>query len=95
MLTCASCHYSCTTCTGITTNCTSCNFTTNKRLLSGFTCPCINKYYDNGGAVCLACSYTCMTCDNTGCTTCNNTAYRNKSSTSCVCQQGYYDDGTN
>jgi len=63
--------------------------------LNGNNCLCTTKFYDNGAAICASCNYACLTCDSTGCLTCNATAKRTKSGTTCVCQQGYFDDTAN
>ena len=54
---------------------------------------CSTRYYDNGAAICVSCPYPCLTCDSTGCLTCNPTSRRTKSGTTCTCQQGYFDNG--
>ena len=61
--------------------------------MNGNTCLCTTKFYDNGAAICTSFNYACLT--STGCLTCNTTAKRTKSGTTCVFQQGYFDDNSN
>lgn len=68
----------------------------NFRYLTANTCICNDGYYDNSGALCLACNYRCMTCSAsaTSCLTCNSNNHRTLSGSTCPCNSGYYDDSS-
>jgi proprotein convertase subtilisin/kexin type 5 len=92
---CASCNYTCYSCSGSAITCTSCLNST-FRNLSGSTCPCINGYYNIlNQPVCQECSYQCVTCqgDASNCTLCSAANFRNNTP-SCSCINGYYDNNT-
>ena len=90
-----SCSYTCSgLCQGTASNCTACVGGT-YRTLTGSSCPCDTGYFNNGVAICAACSTKCRSCTAlTTCTDCYNTQFRSLSGSSCNCLTGYYDDGT-
>lgn len=94
---CLPCHYSCKGCTN-GSQCLSCDLNTNHRKLvnTNYLCGCVDRYFDDllSHQTCLPCLYSCLTCVSTSttCTSCNSTAFRVISSTSCPCQQRYYDN---
>jgi hypothetical protein len=96
--TCSLCHYSCTTCSGLSaTTCTGCP--TNRTLSSG-SCLCPTGFYDDGSSVvCQPCALTCLNCTNglsSGCTACSGLYLRWLSPSptgSCLCNPGFFDSG--
>ncbi len=55
-------------------------------------------YYDNSVAACALCENNCLTCNGaatTNCLTCDSNNHRVLSGSTCICQDGYYDDNTN
>lgn len=104
---CNNCEPSCLTCTD-TLKCITCNVTRNRMLNStqdiyGVTspfCVCFYRYYSlSSDKDCQACHYSCQVCKSgtrNGCVYCNETALRhfNASTTSCPCNDGYYDNNS-
>eukprot|EP00828_Plagiopyla_frontata_P040220 TRINITY_DN538_c0_g1_i2.p1 TRINITY_DN538_c0_g1~~TRINITY_DN538_c0_g1_i2.p1 ORF type:complete len:1831 (+),score=273.59 TRINITY_DN538_c0_g1_i2:3-5495(+) len=75
---CASCHYSCATCTGSTSSqCTSCLSTDFRVLTQNTYCTCLNGYFNNGTqSTCVSCPSNCKTCSTyQNCTSCNDGYY--------------------
>ena len=94
------CNFRCKTCNITTTTCTSCESTHFRVLVSSSaTCPCIDKYFDNSVSTCAQCHYSCGKCTAgstaSECTFCATTVFRTLTSGQCLCDAGYYDDGTN
>lgn len=96
---CLSCHYSCLTCSNLTSNsCLTCS-SDNHRAVSANTCPCVSEYTDNGASLCIKCSSVivgCLNCSsNTTCTSClpgftgNTTCTCNGTIISGFCNQIY------
>jgi len=86
---CATCNTNATTCVvSCKAGCATCN-------TSGDCISCANGKYLSSGK-CLLCSYKCATCSEsaTNCTTCSHSS-RNLSLSSCPCNDGFYDDGSN
>ncbi|CAD8190570.1 unnamed protein product [Paramecium octaurelia] len=96
---CLSCHYSCLECNGSEFNqCTKC-LDSEGRILINSTCVCASPNVDIGQPQCQCqqCHYRCETCENilTNCLTCAPNTFRTLSISRCICQQGYFDDGSN
>ncbi|KRX04545.1 Insulin-like growth factor binding protein, N-terminal [Pseudocohnilembus persalinus] len=72
---CLACHYSCSTCSAYHT-CSACSDTNRQ---NSITCPCIDKFFDDGDAICENCPTECTTC--TDLSTCQS------------CEDGYYLSG--
>lgn len=108
---CQACWPTCLTCSLFynPNACLSCNLARDHRSFnaSQFTCYCIDGYFENPkltalpssftykGAPCLACQYSCSTCnDNITCLTCNSSLNRvyNSVSKLCSCLSGFYDN---
>lgn len=86
---CVACHYSCLTCTGVSSSdCSSCS-SENNRTASGSQCPCSAGYVDVGEASCSPCwkqILGCFACTTTtSCTSCRSGFV---GTTSCVCLSG-------
>ncbi|CAK72107.1 unnamed protein product (macronuclear) [Paramecium tetraurelia] len=91
------CHYTCLECYGSEFNqCSKC-LDSEGRILSNSTCICASPNVDIGEPQCQKCQYSCETCESmlTNCLTCAPNTFRNLSISRCVCQQGYFDDGSN
>lgn len=91
-VSCPSCHPSCLTCTN-PNNCSSCPL--NRTFTDQHRCQCTQGTYEPD---CYPCLYSCLACtQNNTCSSCNSTAFRQLSSnlTSCICAQGYFDNGAN
>ena len=93
---CASCHYSCATCTNATA-CTQCNSTKGRTFNSSSSlCSCLSNFYDDLlNEECVGCSNRCLTCNSLGCLTCDSDLKRTLNNKECLCMSGYYDDGVN
>ncbi|KAL4470077.1 hypothetical protein ABPG72_008736 [Tetrahymena utriculariae] len=95
---CQQCHYSCVTCSDNTpSGCISCPADRN---LVNTQCLCQEGNIDDSiQQKCLSCNYTCATCSvangsSSTCLTCNPTHFRSLVNNKCVCNPGYYDDGS-
>lgn len=44
---------------------------------------------------CEPCSYSCLSCDATGCLSCNPSNHRTLTGKTCPCNSGYYNSNTN
>ncbi|KAL4442387.1 hypothetical protein ABPG74_005728 [Tetrahymena malaccensis] len=95
---CQQCHYSCVTCTDNTpSGCVTCPVGRN---LVNTQCLCQEGNIDDiVQQKCLACNYTCATCsvangNSSTCLSCNPTYFRSLVNNKCVCNPGYYDDGS-
>ena len=60
---CSKCNYPCKTCVTSASQCTGCDTVAN-RALSGTTCPCKAKYFENSTKLCQPCHTSCATCVN-------------------------------
>ncbi|CAD8203896.1 unnamed protein product [Paramecium pentaurelia] len=94
---CKQCHYSCLSCNGQGSNsCNSClTVSTTFRVFYNKTCNCLSGYYDDGSSInCKKCQNQCLTCQTYSyqCLLCPIT--RHLIGQSCVCDEGYYDIGT-
>ena len=59
------CLYNCQTCTEAN-SCENCDSGMNREKV-GDVCECIVKFYDDSpNELCLACDYTCLTCQSNG-----------------------------
>ena len=69
------------------------------------TCDCQSHYYDTfsatQNAICQLCHYSCLNCNAAGssaCTSCYATTVNNRETTlstnQCLCNAGWYDDGS-
>lgn len=97
--TCSTCLSTCLACTNLTA-CTSCNPTHNRTIDSNGGCICNARTVDVAASspICQSCHYSCVTCSGTTkttCKSCDTGSFRWLSSGSCLCLDGYYDDGTN
>jgi hypothetical protein len=86
---CLSCHYSCLTCTALTSiNCVTCSAAMN-RYQSGSSCLCNSGYVDNSSTLCAQCSNLivgCQTCSTIStCLTCRSGF---TGTTTCTCSTG-------
>lgn len=94
---CASCHYSCLTCTSYS-SCVTCPA---NRFKNGSLCSCVDQFYENSlNKKCLQCHYSCKTCQTySECTSCDISIFRTfpisepSNLTLCACSNGYYDNG--
>ncbi|KRX01334.1 Insulin-like growth factor binding protein, N-terminal [Pseudocohnilembus persalinus] len=69
---CPSCHHSCGTCSAYHT-CSTCSDTNREQTI---TCPCKDKFFDDGDASCENCPTECATCtDFSTCQSCENGYY--------------------
>ncbi|KAM3127352.1 hypothetical protein pb186bvf_020552 [Paramecium bursaria] len=92
------CQYSCLTCFGANYDqCLSCPSSRSLvivTLRSQSSCKCDEGTFDNGGAICLLCDYTCKTCTaegNLNCSSCDALKFRIKVGSQCQCIDNYND----
>lgn len=59
-------------------------------------CNCKISFYDDGSnALCLQCSYECLTCvDALTCSSCDSSKFRSNPLTKCQCITGYFENST-
>jgi hypothetical protein len=103
---CIQCTSPCYGCSGSGTFCTSCINTTiggvGPFYLYNNSCPttCPDKYFQDSGNICSACSLTCLTCSGSSvyCTSCYNGTYLSSRLNSCVsstqCETYQYADSS-
>ncbi len=60
---CPTCHYSCLTCTGVSTQCLTC-VTTRTIDIVNKKCPCNTLLFDSNVSTCSSCKYNCQDCVN-------------------------------
>lgn len=96
---CRPCADKCYKCVTTSTTCTAC-YNTQNRILASSDCICdvAGGFYEDGSSlICPSCNYTCKTCSGGGggsCLSCESTAHRELSGTSCPCTTGHFDNGT-
>jgi hypothetical protein len=84
---CTGCGYRCTTCSNNV--CLTCVDPTRRNISTN--CGCIDGYFDNNQAACVACSSICQTCSALNvCTSCYSSQSMTLSNGQCVCSQGFY-----
>lgn len=103
--TCEPCKNSCETCSN-SYECVTCpnptQFHRNQFVDSAKQCRCWPGYYDDGASkACQLCYHSCKTCsgpEKTHCQQCPDSAtsfrYKNTTTNECLCETGYYDDGS-
>lgn len=69
------------------------------RIKNGNKCECKSRFFDNGSVSCDSCNYSCLTCNGTeanNCSSCDSSLeFRNLDNSTCSCQDGYYNNGSN
>lgn len=95
---CATCQYTCKTCSS-STSCLTCDEGNNRdpNLAATGFCACKNGYYDDSTPACKPCLYPCFTCTGPlSCKTCSALAHRTivTADNTCPCNDGYFDSAT-
>ncbi|KAL4490890.1 hypothetical protein ABPG72_008626 [Tetrahymena utriculariae] len=98
-INCEQCNATCTTCTSKDV-CTLCDGIVQNRQLDipSKKCVCKTFFFEVlNSPNCQACDYSCGSCDgqsNNNCLSCDVQDMRQLVDGKCICQEGYYDDGT-
>ncbi|CAD8198174.1 unnamed protein product [Paramecium octaurelia] len=91
---CDQCVHPCATCQNSVTECYSCA-STYQYDSTAHTCTCLTNQYETIGLpkTCQNCSSPCLTCSsNVNCISCISGLNRHISGSSCICDDGYYDN---
>ncbi|CAK94557.1 unnamed protein product (macronuclear) [Paramecium tetraurelia] len=91
---CNACTFPCLTCQNSVSECHSCA-STYQYDSTAHTCTCLTNQYEDSGSpkTCQNCQSPCLTCSsNVNCNSCISGINRHLSGSSCICDDGYYDN---